>query len=254
MRPLIILTNDDGLSAPGIRALQDAVKPLGDLLIVAPDGPRSAQSNAITTILPLRVYKTVDEPGLTVYKCNGTPTDCVKMAINTLAPRRPSLVIAGINHGINTSISVIYSGTMGAALEACVDDIPSFGISLDNYSRNADMTVAARYAHLFARYVLHHPLPRYSCLNINVPDLQQPLGIKVCRQAQGSWHETFDRRTDPAGHSYYWLGGDFVNHEPNVPDTDQTAVEQGYVAVTPVQLDMTDYKLLNTLNNTDFNN
>lgn len=243
MRPLIVITNDDGIGAPGIMALQEALMELGDILVVSPDGPRSAQSNAITSVVPLRLHKVKEEEGLAVYKCSGTPTDCVKMALNLIADRRPSMVVSGINHGVNTSISVIYSGTMGAALEGCVDNVASFGISIDDYSRDADMTHAAEYARKVAEWVLKNGLPRYTCLNVNVPK-GKPKGVKWCRQAQGSWKEEFERRVDPYGHNYYWLGGEFVNHEPGAPGTDQEAVESGMVSIVPVRLDMTDFGFL----------
>lgn len=246
-RPLLLLTNDDGINAPGILALMDAVRPLGDVLVVAPDSARSAQSNALTVTIPLRARKLREEEGLTVFECNGTPTDCTKLGLMQLADRRPSLILSGINHGSNTSISVIYSGTMGAALEACVDDIPAMGISHFSYRPNADMTRAKHYASVFARQLLLHGLPRFTCLNVNIPDLPMEKGVKICRQAAGYWSEEFTKRQDTAGHNYYWLGGEFVNCEPDAQDTDVWAVRNGYVSVVPVQTDMTNYPFMQEL-------
>ena len=246
-RPLILITNDDGIYAPGLKALVAAVKPLGDVLVVAPDGPRSAQSNALTVTVPLRSKKLREEPGVAIWQCNGTPTDCVKMGIRKIADRWPDILLSGINHGRNTSISVIYSGTMGAALEGCVDDIPSIGISHCDFRPDADFTAAGTIAYEVTAKVLKEGLPRYTCLNVNVPETQDIKGIRISRQAAGHWEEVLDQRQDPTGRNYYWLGGEFVDHEPDAEDTDEWAVQNGYVSITPVQLDMTNYKYMEHL-------
>lgn len=246
-RPLILITNDDGIYAPGLKALVAAVKPLGDVLVVAPDGPRSAQSNALTVTVPLRSKKLSEEPGVAIWQCNGTPTDCVKMGIRKIADRWPDILLSGINHGRNTSISVIYSGTMGAALEGCVDDIPSIGISHCDFRPDADFTAAGKIAYEVTAKVLKEGLPRYTCLNVNVPETQDIKGIRISRQAAGHWEEVLDQRQDPTGRNYYWLGGEFVDHEPDAEDTDEWAVQNGYVSITPVQLDMTNYKYMEYL-------
>ncbi|MBO6005855.1 MAG: 5'/3'-nucleotidase SurE, partial [Paludibacteraceae bacterium] len=226
-RPLILITNDDGIYAPGLKALIAAVKTLGDVLVVAPDGPRSAQSNALTVTVPLRSKKLSEEPGVAIWQCNGTPTDCVKMGIRKIADRWPDILLSGINHGRNTSISVIYSGTMGAALEGCVDDIPSIGISHCDFRPDADFTAAGKIAYEVTAKVLKEGLPRYTCLNVNVPETQDIKGIRISRQAAGHWEEVLDQRQDPTGRNYYWLGGEFVDHEPDAEDTDEWAVQNG---------------------------
>ena len=246
-RPLILITNDDGIYAPGLKALVAAVKPLGDVLVVAPDGPRSAQSNELKVTVPLRSKKLSEEPGVAIWQCNGTPTDCVKMGIRKIADRWPDILLSGINHGRNTSISVIYSGTMGAALEGCVDDIPSIGISHCDFRPDADFTAAGKIAYEVTAKVLKEGLPRYTCLNVNVPETQDIKGIRISRQAAGHWEEVLDQRQDPTGRNYYWLGGEFVDHEPDAEDTDEWAVQNGYVSITPVQLDMTNYKYMEHL-------
>ncbi|MDR1679967.1 MAG: 5'/3'-nucleotidase SurE [Prevotellaceae bacterium] len=244
MKPLILVTNDDGVNARGIRALIESMRPLGDVLVVAPDGPRSAQSSALTVTTPLRVKKLEEEDGLVVYQCNGTPADSVKLAINRIAHRRPDLVVSGINHGTNSSISVIYSGTMGAAMEGCVSDIPSIGFSLCSYDPNADFTQAMQYATKIAQKTLNQGLPRAVCLNVNIPVVPYIKGIKICRQSDGYWSEEFLRREDPSGRSYYWLTGQFINAEPVSDDTDEWALEHDFVSIVPVKVDMTAYEYL----------
>lgn len=246
MKKLILITNDDGINAPGIKALYNAVKDLGDVLVIAPDGPRSAQSNAITVTSPIKITRISQNDNITVWTCSGTPTDCVKIGIRKIAPRRPDVVISGINHGRNTSISVIYSGTMGAALEACVDDIPALGFSHYREDHTADLAQAARIAHDFTAKVLAKGLPRYTCLNVNIPDTHDIKGTRICRQAMGSWDETFEP-TDNDNSSSFMLGGVYVGHETEAEDTDEYALTHGYVSVVPVTLDMTAYNFLNDL-------
>lgn len=245
--PLILITNDDGIHAKGLQSLIDCLRPLGDLFVVAPDGPRSAQSSALTVTTPLRVKKTLEEGGLTVYTCNGTPADCVKLALNQLCPRKPDIVVSGINHGMNSSISIIYSGTMGAALEGCVNGIPAIGFSLSSYDSHAEFSKAMKYAYAITKKTIATGLPRTICLNVNVPDTEHIKGISICRQSEGYWAEEFIRREDPSGKHYYWLTGEFINAEKQNNDTDEWALENGYVSIVPVKVDMTAYEYMDEL-------
>jgi len=248
LRPLILVTNDDGVNAKGIQSLIECLLPLGDIFVVAPDGPRSAQSSALTVTTPLRVKKTDEEDGLTMYVCNGTPADCVKLALNQLCPRKPNIIVSGINHGMNSSISIIYSGTMGAAMEGCVNGIPSIGFSLCSYDPRADFTKAMEYAYKITKKTLETGLPRTLCLNVNIPDTHHIIkGIKVCRQSEGYWSEEFIRREDPSGKHYYWLTGEFINAEKQNDDTDEWALENGFVSIVPVKIDMTAYEFMDDL-------
>ncbi|MDR3705036.1 MAG: 5'/3'-nucleotidase SurE [Paludibacteraceae bacterium] len=248
-KPLILVTNDDGVTARGIRSLVESVRPLGEVLVVAPDAPRSAQASALTVTNPLRVKKIEEEDGLTIYQCNGTPADCVKLAINQLAPRRPDIVVSGINHGTNSSISIIYSGTMGAAIEGCVAGIPSVGFSLCSYDPRADFDSAIQYAYTITQKVLAEGLPKTVCLNVNIPEKHHHIqGIKICRQSEGYWSEEFLKRQDPSGKNYYWLSGEFINAEQMSDDTDEWALEHGYVSIVPVKVDMTAYEFIDDLN------
>lgn len=247
MRPLILVTNDDGVTARGINSLIESVAPLGDVVVVAPDGPRSAQSSALTITQPLRVKKLQEENGITVYQCSGTPADCVKLAINQLLDRRPDVVVSGINHGTNSSISVIYSGTMGAAMEGCVAGIPSIGFSLNDFDPRANFGESMKFATIITQKVLKEGLPQSVCLNVNFPNTNKIKGIKICRQSDGTWSEEFLKRQDPAGRNYYWLSGNFINAEQMSDDTDEWAMEQGYAAIVPVKIDMTAYEFINDL-------
>ncbi|UPT66387.1 MAG: 5'/3'-nucleotidase SurE [Sphingobacteriales bacterium JAD_PAG50586_3] len=238
-KPLILITNDDGITAPGIRALVTAMKAIGDVVVVAPDKPQSGMGHAITINSTLRLYE-VKQDGLTEHACSGTPVDCVKIAIDKILPRKPDLLVSGINHGANSSINVIYSGTMSAAVEGAIEGIPSIGFSLCNYSIEADFTAAAHFAGIIAKNVLDHGMPDGVCLNVNIPDVPLDIikGVKVCRQAKSMWHEEFDERKDPYGRKYYWLTGKFVNLDSG-DDTDQWALENNYVSVVPTQFDLT---------------
>ncbi len=243
---LILVTNDDGIDARGLRALVEVGQEFGDVVVIAPTDPQSAMSHAITVKVPIRVYKEHLYDSVTAYSCNGTPVDCVKMAINRILPRKPDLILSGINHGGNSSSSVLYSGTMGAALEGCLNHIPSIGFSLLEFSSNADFTGAQKIAQQIISLVLKYGLPQGVCLNVNIPYLpyHQLAGIKVCRQNHGVWREEFEHRTDPAGFDYYWLTGTFEDLEPNATDTDEWALRNNYVSVVPVQFDFTAYKAI----------
>jgi 5'-nucleotidase len=252
--PLILVTNDDGVEAKGLKALIETVRPLGKVIVVAPADPHSGMSHAITVKVPLRITKLSDENDLSVYKCYGTPVDCVKMALNHLLTRKPDLLVSGINHGSNASTSVFYSGTMGAALEGCINEITSIGFSLLNVNHDADFSTARYYADIITRKVLLVGLPKTVCLNVNIPDMekQKIAGIKICRQTRGYWREEFDQRTDPAGKQYYWLTGVFHNTEPDSTDTDEWALSNNFVSIVPLHTDLTCHDTLKTLNNWSF--
>jgi len=243
--PTILITNDDGIAAPGIRALAEAVTGLGKLVVVAPDKPQSGMGHAITIGQPLRLQKVHLFEGVDAYSCSGTPVDCVKLAVDKILHRKPDLCISGINHGANHSINVIYSGTMSAALEAAIESIPSIGFSLLDYSIEADFTAAKKYARSIVEKLLNgNPHNNPLCLNDNFPAVVEKLirGVKVCRQAYAKYEEEFDERKDPHGKKYYWLTGEFLNFDKG-KDTDVWALQNNYVSVVPVQFDLTHYEL-----------
>lgn len=246
-RPLILVTNDDGVWAKGINELIDCLRDLGDLVVFAPDGARSGMSSAISSALPLRYKQLKKEKGLTVYSCTGTPVDCVKLAINEVLERRPDLVVAGINHGGNMAIAVNYSGTMGAAIEGCIFDVPSLGVSLLDHAEDADFTEACRLGRMVARRILKEGIPRGTYLNLNVPKSAHVKGIKVCRQADGRWEREFMRTETPTGEPAFWLTGAFENRIPIHPENDTLALDSGYASLVPCKIDVTDYNYLNTL-------
>lgn len=245
-RPLILITNDDGDAAKGIHVLTKLMMQLGDVVVVAPDGPRSGQSNALTVYKPIRYKKLEEREGLTRYSSNGTPTDCVKLAVNEVLDRKPDLVVSGINHGSNAAINVIYSGTMGAALEGCENSIPSIGFSLCDFMPDADFSAFEPYIVEIAKQVLENGLPEGICLNVNAPQ-SDIKGIKVARQCAGHWTQEFAPAMDPRGKSYYWLTGHFVNHEPESEDTDEWALKHGYISVVPTKIDLTAHEYLSAL-------
>lgn len=251
-KPLILITNDDGITAPGVQALIAAMKPLGDIVVVAPDSPQSGMGHAITVNSTLYIEKLDYEDPL--YSCSGTPADCVKIAINEILGRKPDLCVSGINHGSNSSINVIYSGTMSAAIEAGIEGIPSIGFSLLDYSWNANFKASAKYARIIASSVLKNGLPEGVILNVNIPNADEKdiKGIKVSRQAKANWIEEFDKRINPMGREYYWLTGKFVNLDKG-QDTDEWALANNYVSLVPVQFDLTAHHYIQTLNSWDFN-
>ncbi|MFD2552673.1 5'/3'-nucleotidase SurE [Bizionia sediminis] len=254
-RPLILVTNDDGIAAPGVRALIEAVKDLGDIVVVAPDSPQSAMGHAITINSTLHLEQvTIDDSGRIEYSCSGTPADCVKLAVNEILDRRPDLCVSGINHGSNSSINVIYSGTMSAALEAGIEGIPAIGFSLLDYNYNADFTAAKKIAKRITQEVLNNTLPNDMVLNVNIPNIKEAdiKGIKICRQAKANWQEEFDKRQTPQGKDYYWLTGKFVNLDKGT-DTDEWALANGFVSVVPVQFDLTAHHYVQQLNTWNFN-
>ncbi|MDR2927567.1 MAG: 5'/3'-nucleotidase SurE [Cytophagaceae bacterium] len=246
-KPLILVTNDDGVKAKGIRALIQAVRPFGDVVVVAPDKSMSGMSHAITVKVPLYLAKVSSEDGLEVYKSNGTPADCVKLAINALLKRKPDFLVSGINHGTNSSVSVHYSGTMGGAREGAFYGIPAIGFSLCDYMPDADFTAAAPICADVLRSVIAKGMPTGVYYNVNIPKGESVKGIKICRQAKGHWAEEFDKRIDPHGRNYYWLTGEFENTEPDATDTDEWALRNGYASLVPCRTDATCYETRQTL-------
>ena len=213
---------------------------LGDVVVVAPDGARSAQSNALTVTHPIRFKKIEEVEGLIRYSCTGTPTDCVKLALNEIVVRRPDLVVAGINHGSNSAINVIYSGTMGAVLEGCENGILSIGFSICDHSLEADFSQFEPFILKITREALLNGLPHATCLNVNSP-VGEIAGVRVARQCDGRWTKEYAKRTDPRGGSYFWLTGNFENHEPDSEDTDEWALDHGFISVVPTKIDLTAY-------------
>lgn len=246
-KKLILISNDDGINANGIKALVQAVKHLGDIIVVAPESARSAMSNAITTRKPMRANFISENENVKIYTCSGTPTDCNKIALNQILNRTPDIVLSGINHGSNSSISVLYSGTMGICLDACVYGIPAVGFSLCSFDHKEDLSEAMKIAEKITALILEKGLPHGTCLNVNIPK-GKVNGIKICRQTKGHWQEIFLTGKDPSGKDFYWLGGDFINDEKGIEGTDETAIENGFASVVPIKIDMTDYDLLNELN------
>lgn len=248
-KPIILVTNDDGITAPGIRALVEAMQTLGEVVVVAPDSPQSAMGHAITISKPLRIYKTQVHGEALGYQCSGTPVDCVKLAVNTILHRQPDICVSGINHGSNSSINVIYSGTMSAAMEGAIEGIPSVGFSLCNFSIEANFDAAKEIAIKVVTQILKNGLPQDTLLNVNIPNLPaaEIKGIKICRQARARWAEKFDERNDPHGRPYYWLTGEFINLDKG-EDTDEWALANGYVSVVPVQFDLTAHHAVSILN------
>lgn len=247
--PTILVTNDDGYAAPGIAALVDAMKTLGNVIVVAPDKPQSGMGHAITINDPLRL-KPVNMFGDTeAYSCTGTPVDCVKLAKDKILHHKPDLCVSGVNHGSNSSINIIYSGTMSAAMEAAIEGIPAVGFSLLDYSMQADFSAAQHFATVIAQHVLQHGLPSATLLNVNIPkgNISEIAGMKICRQAVAKWEEEYDERFDPHGKKYYWLTGKFVNYDAG-EDTDEWALMHNYVSVVPVQFDLTAHHAISFFN------
>lgn len=243
-KPLILITNDDGDTARGIQVLTRVMCQLGNVVVVAPDGPRSAQSNALTVTHPIRFKLLEEKERLKRYACTGTPTDCVKLALNEMLDgEKPDLIVSGINHGSNAAVNVIYSGTMGAVLEGCENGIPSIGFSICDHSFNADFSFFEPYILKIAAQTLEKGLPRGICLNVNAP-VGAIKGIRPARQCDGQWTKEFARRTDPQGRLYFWLTGNFENFEPEAQDTDEWALNNGYVSIVPTKIDMTAYDFL----------
>jgi 5'-nucleotidase len=267
-KPLILISNDDGYQAKGVNELINMVRPLADVLVCAPDGPRSGQSCAFSATIPLTLTCIRKEEGLQIWACNGTPVDCVKMALDNLCPRKPDMVIGGINHGDNASVNAHYSGTMGVTIEGCMKYIPSVAFSLCDYRADADFSPLTPYVRDITQRVLNEGLPQGVCLNVNFPgppDLPQTaggpsaarrpvlpqgqsyLGVRICRMAPGTWYDETTRFHHPRGFDYWWMVGHYRNDAPEAEDTDNWALAHGYVAITPTQIDLTAYKAMDQL-------
>ena len=242
-RPLILVTNDDGVNAPGIRTLISIVKPLGDVVVVAPEQSYSGMGHAVTLTTPIRLRKISESKEYSEYACSGTPVDCVKLALHNLLTQKPDLIVSGINHGANSSVNIIYSGTMAAAIEGALGSITSIGFSLLDFSYNADFEAGKDFIKDIIKDVLSSNYEKGSCLNVNIPAVKQSeiKGIKVCRQAKGNWIEAFFEREDPQNRKYYWLSGSFKNQE-NCIETDMWALENNYISIVPVTLDFTRHE------------
>ena len=249
-KPLILVTNDDSIKAPGLRFLIGCVRPFGRVVVVAPDRPQSGTAHAVTVNHPLRLELICSEKDYEEYSCNGTPADCVKLAFKVVLKRRADFLFSGINHGTNSSINIIYSGTMAAVFEGAMAGVSSAGFSLADYSLNADFRPSAGYVNKIISEIIKNRLPSGVCLNVNIPAIPENKirGIKVCRQAEGTWQEDFDERTDPHGRMYYWMTGVFVK-TGHGKDTDEWAMEHNYISVVPVQLDFTANNVLKPISN-----
>jgi 5'-nucleotidase len=244
-KPVIFVTNDDGITSGGIRALIDIMRQIGDVVVVAPDKPQSGTAHAITIHVPLRLKTIIQEPGYEEYSCNGTPADCVKLGFKVVLKGRPDILVSGINHGSNASINIIYSGTMAAVFEGAMSGVPSVGFSLLNYKADADFSQCRDYVKRITENVLSQGLPDGICLNVNIPDTPQNeiRGIRICKQANGTWEEDFDERIDPIGRNYYWLKGIFIKIG-NGEDTDEWALENNWISIVPVQFDFTAHSVI----------
>lgn len=238
-RPLILISNDDGYGAKGIEQLMEFVAPFGDIITVCPENQHSGQSMAITVDQPLRIRQRPDYKTAKIYTVNGTPVDCVKISLLQLLDRKPSIILAGINHGSNASVNVNYSGTMGAVSEGCVFSIPSIGFSLTDHNPDADFLPAKQFIQTITQHTLQNGLPDGVCLNVNIPHIPSPKGIKIVRDCKGRWSDEYQQYIDPAGHKFYMLAGNFINEEPHATDTDLYALSQGYVSVVPTIIDRT---------------
>ncbi len=248
-RPLILVTNDDGITAPGLKNLIEAVEEFGELLIVAPDKPQSGMGHAITVNVPLYMNESDYHGDHKAFTTSGTPVDCVKLAMYMLQGKHPDLIVSGINHGTNASTNVIYSGTMSAAVEGALDGTPAIGFSLMDFAMDADFEGSKWAVRKLVKMALEHGIPKDSCLNVNIPKLpvDELKGIRVCRQARAFWQDGFEERTSPFGKKYYWLTGNFKDYDGG-EDTDLWALENGYVSVVPTQFDMTAHHEIAEIN------
>lgn len=249
-QPLILVTNDDGITSKGIRSLVEVAKKFGRVCVVAPDKPQSGMGHAVSIHGILRVVpQNIFGEGIEAYATSGTPVDCVKLGIAQILKRKPDLVLSGVNHGSNSATNILYSGTMSAAVEGAMEGVPSIGFSLLDYAADADFDATMVYAEKLVRQVLNDPqLPENFCLNVNIPKgrPEEIKGIRFCRQAAAFWDDWFDHRQDPTGKDYFWLTGEFKNHDKGT-DTDEYALENGYISAVPVQYDLTAYHNLKHL-------
>ncbi len=244
-RPLILVSNDDGYHAKGINSLIDMLTDIADIVVCAPESARSGFATAFSATVPLRLKPRRMQDGMQMWSCNGTPVDCVKLALDQLLDGRlPDMVIGGINHGDNGSVNVHYSGTMGITIEGCMKYIPSVGFSLCDFSNDADFSPLRPYVRQIVQKVLREGLPKGVCLNVNFPKLKEFKGVKVCRMAHGTWYNECAKMRHPHGYDYFWMTGFYRNDEPEADDTDNWALTHGYVAITPTRIDVTDYDTL----------
>ena len=253
-KPLILVTNDDGINAPGIRCLIDVMSEIGEVIVVAPHSPQSGMGHAITINSTLHCSKISSNSSKRMeYSCSGTPADCVKLAVNELMPRKPDLCVSGINHGSNSSINVIYSGTMSAAIEAGIEGIPAIGFSLLDYRWNANFSDSKKFIKKITLNALKNKIPKDVVLNVNIPTLKESeiKGIKICRQAKSYWVEEFDKRKNPLGQEYYWLTGKFIDKDKG-EDTDEWALKNGFISIVPVEFDLTAHSAIKVLNQWNF--
>jgi 5'-nucleotidase len=253
-KPKIFVTNDDGITSVGIRTLIYIMRQIGDVVVVAPDKPQSGTAHAITINVPLRLKTITREPGYEEYSCNGTPADCVKLGFKVVLRGRPDLLVSGINHGSNASINIIYSGTMAAVFEGAMSGVPSIGFSLLDYRADADFTYCREYVKMITEKVIKEGIPHGVCLNVNIPKAtsNEIRGIRICRQADGTWEEDFDERVDPVGRNYYWLKGIFVKIG-NGEDTDEWALENNWISIVPVQFDFTAHDVVPAIKSWEVN-
>ncbi len=249
-RPLIFISNDDGYSAKGLTDLIEMVREMGDVIVVAPEGSRSGSSTAITCDIPVRLRLIREEPGLQIYACSGTPCDCVKLAFDYVLPHTPDIILAGINHGDNAAVNTHYSGTMAVAFEGTMKQVPSVAFSSCMVAADADFSPLTSYVRKIVQTVLSNGLPDDVCLNVNFPDRPFFQGIKVCRMGRGEWTNEWERRIDTRHRAYFWLTGSLTSFDADDPATDRWALNNGYVAITPTQLDMTAYKAMEKLTDT----
>ena len=244
-RPLLLISNDDGYDAKGIRVLVEMLSDLGDIIVCAPESARSGYSCAFSATEPLRLCLREQHESLEIWSCNGTPVDCVKMALAEIVPRKPDMVIGGINHGDNASVNVHYSGTMGVTLEGCMKYISSVAFSLCDHRADADFSPLRPLVREITKRILREPLPQGVCLNVNFPLVDHYQGVRVCRMAKGTWGGEVEKRHHPRGYDYWWMVGYYTNDEPDAEDTDNWALTHGYVAITPTQIDVTAYEAIN---------
>jgi len=251
-KPLILISNDDSVYSEGIKILVEIAQQFGEVVVVAPDSPQSAKSHSVTLETPIFLQKTSNFGNIEAYKCSGTPADSVKIALHEVLNRKPDLILSGINHGSNTSVNIFYSGTMAAAIEGCLHDIPSIGLSITTYDTNIDFSLCRSVISQIITKVLENGLEKGTCLNVNIPHikLEESKGIKVCKQTSGIWAEEFNKRTHPHQHkNYFWLTGKYVNFEEGIENTDMWAIKNNYTAIVPVKIDMTNYNQIDEISN-----
>ena len=246
-RPLILVSNDDGITAKGISELIKFLRPLGEIVVMAPDTPRSGTACSLTVKEPIHYQLLRKEVGLTVYKCSGTPTDCVKLAFHTVLERKPDLVIGGINHGDNSAVNVHYSGTMGVVMEGCLKGVPSVAFSLCSHEADADFEPAGEYIRDIVRKLLEKGLPPLTCLNVNIPNTKELKGVRICQQSRGQWVNEWEHFAHREDTQYYWLTGEFQQTDTENGKSDRWALANDYIAITPTTVDMTAYELMDEL-------